>query len=90
MATDYQQKAGQGSAFPKQKTKDTQPDFQGEIVTPSGEKLEVSIWKKPMRSGGEFLSFSIKPPFVPQPKQNEPPQGEDMPEDDVPDFLKGK
>lgn len=82
MATDYQLKAGQGSAFPKTKTKDTQPDYQGEIVTPSGEKLEVSIWKKPMRSGGEFLSFAIKLPFSGgQPQQKA---------DDMPDFLRGQ
>jgi len=64
MATNYELKAGQGSAFPKTKTKDTQPDYQGEIVTPRGEKYEVSIWKKPMKNGGELLSFAIKEPFV--------------------------
>lgn len=76
---DYQMKNGQGSAFPKNKTKDTQPDFQGEILTPSGEKLEISMWKKPMRNGGEFFSISVKPPFVASQQQNT--------QDDMPDFL---
>lgn len=76
---DYQMKNGQGSAFPKNKTKDTQPDFQGEILTPSGEKLEISMWKKPMRNGGEFFSISVKPPFVASQPQNT--------QEDMPDFL---
>lgn len=76
---DYQMKNGQGSAFPKNKTKDTQPDFQGELLTPSGEKLEISMWKKPMRNGGEFFSISVKPPFVASQPQNT--------QDDMPDFL---
>ena len=82
MAQDYQMKAGQGSAFPKNKTKETQPDYSGELLTPSGEKLEISMWKKPMKNGGEFFSISVKPPFVPQRQQ------EDLPEDNTPDFLK--
>lgn len=76
---DYQMKNGQGSAFPKNKTKDTQPDFQGEILTPSGEKLEISMWKKAMRNGGEFFSISVKPPFVASQPQNT--------QEDMPDFL---
>lgn len=76
---DYQQKNGQGTAFPRTKTKDTQPDFQGELLTPSGEKLEISMWKKPMRNGGEFFSISVKPPFVASQPQNT--------QDDMPDFL---
>lgn len=77
---DYQMKNGQGSAFPKNKTKETQPDFQGELLTPSGEKLEISMWKKPMRNGGEFFSISVKPPFVASQPQNT--------QDDMPDFMK--
>lgn len=61
---DFQLKNGQGNAFPKNKTKDTQPDFQGEIITPSGERFELSMWKKPMRNGGEFFSISVKQPYV--------------------------
>lgn len=76
---DYQMKNGQGSAFPKNKTKETQPDFQGELLTPSGEKLEISMWKKPMRNGGEFFSISVKPPFVASQPQNT--------QEDMPDFL---
>ena len=80
MANDYQMKNGQGSAFPKNKTKDTQPDFQGELLTPNGEKLEISMWKKPMRNGGEFFSISVKPPFVAGQQQQQ--------QDDMPDFMK--
>ena len=76
---DYQMRNGQGSAFPKNKKKDTQPDFQGELLTPSGEKLEISMWKKPMRNGGEFFSISVKPPFVASQPQNT--------QEDMPDFL---
>ena len=61
---DFQLKNGQGNAFPKNKTKDTQPDFQGEIITPNGDRFELSMWKKPMRNGGEFFSISVKPPYV--------------------------
>ena len=82
MAQDYQMKAGQGSAFPKNKTKDTQPDFSGELLTPSGEKLEISMWWKAMKNDGKFLSISVKPPFVPQKQQD------DFPADNMPDCLK--
>lgn len=86
---DFQLKNGQGSAFPKTKTKDTQPDFQGEILTPSGEKFEISMWKKPMRNGADYFSISVKPPYVAN-QSNEvqlPPitsrgNDEDLPEDD--------
>ena len=81
MATNYELKNGQGSAFPKNKTKDTQPDFQGEMLTPNGEKLEISMWRKPMKNGGEFFSISLRPPFVPH-KQEAPI--DDLPEDGKP------
>lgn len=70
----YEMRNGQGSAFPKTKTKDTQPDFQGEMLTPSGEKLEISMWRKPMKNGAEFFSISVKPPFV----KDEPAAGKEV------------
>ena len=76
---DYQPKNGQGSAFPKNKTKDTQPDFQGEMLTPSGEKLEISMWRKPMKNGGEFFSISLRPPFVPTKQEAPANPFEDLP-----------
>ena len=64
---DYQQKNGQGAAFPKNKTNDRQPDYQGEILSPSGEKMEISIWKKVSAKGNEYLSIAVKEPFVATP-----------------------
>lgn len=61
--TDYQLRNGQGNAFPKTKIKESQPDFQGEIITPSGERFEISMWKKLTRTSQLWFSISIKEPF---------------------------
>lgn len=76
---DYQQKTGQGAAFLKSKTNERQPDYQGEVLSPSGEKMEISIWKKISTTGKEYLSIALKPPFV---------AGQQQPKDDMPDFMK--
>lgn len=51
-----------GAIFPKQKTKDTQPDFSGSCEI-DGEKKDIAIWKKTDRNGNPFYSFTIGDPF---------------------------
>lgn len=57
---DFKLKNGQGSAFRKNKSKDTQPDFKGEVLTPSGEMLEISMWEKKTQRGDVFYSISLQ------------------------------
>ena len=82
--SDYQLRNGQGSAFPEIKTKETQPDFQGEIVTPTGERLEISMWKKQMRNGADWFSISIKEPFKKEEAPSVTPLKTNPEEDDLP------
>lgn len=65
----YEEKAGQGAIFKNNKLKDTHPDYRGNIITPSGEKLEVSLWVKEAKSGTKYFSVSVQEPY----KKDAPP-----------------
>lgn len=70
----YELKPGQGTIFKNsKKEKETQPDYKGEIKTPSGELLEIALWVKEGKKG-KFFSASVKPPYVKEEtiKENEP------------------
>lgn len=79
----YELKPGQGTIFKNsKKTKDSQPEYRGEIVTPEGYKYEISLWVK-KGTNGSFFSCSIKEPYVKPEKTNEPenntPEPDDLP-----------
>jgi hypothetical protein len=60
----YELKPGQGTIFKNsKKEKENQPEYKGEIMTPSGEKLEIALWVKEGQKG-KFFSAAIKPPYV--------------------------
>lgn len=70
----YELKPGQGTIFKNsKKEKETQPDYRGEIITPSGEKLEIALWVKEGKKG-KFFSAAIKEPYKKEEtiKENEP------------------
>lgn len=59
----YEQKPGFGSFFRNtKKEKDTQPDYRGDICTPSGEKLEIAGWLKKDKNDRTFLSLKVQVP----------------------------
>lgn len=58
----YEQKPGFGSFFRNKKEKDTQPDYRGDICTPSGEQLKIAGWLKKDKNGNTFMSLKVEPP----------------------------
>ena len=59
--SNYQPKPGSGSIFKNErKEKESQPDYRGEILTPEGQALEISLWVKEGKKG-KFFSASVKP-----------------------------
>lgn len=58
----YEQKPGFGSFFRNKKEKDTQPDYRGDICTPSGEHLRLAGWLKKDKNGNTFMSLKVEPP----------------------------
>ena len=68
----YELKPGQGTIFKNsKKEKETHPEYKGEIMTPSGEKLEIALWVKEGKKG-KFFSAAIKPPYKKDETNNEP------------------
>lgn len=62
--SDYQTNPGNGAIFKNErKEKETQPDYRGDFVTPSGEALEISLWVKTSKSGKKYFSVSVKEPY---------------------------
>lgn len=87
----YEEKAGTGAIFKNNKLKDTHPDYRGSIITPSGEKLDVSLWVKEAKSGTKYFFVSVQEPFkkesAPSPTLMPKQQIEELPseiEDDLP------
>lgn len=59
--SNYETKAGQGSLFENShKSESKHPDMRGKLVTPDGQTLSVSGWKKTSKSGTEYLSLSCQ------------------------------
>lgn len=59
--SNYQPKPGSGSIFKNEKKADNHPDYRGEIVTPGGETLSLSLWVKEGKKG-KFFSVSVREP----------------------------
>lgn len=59
----YENKPGFGNLFQNKKKKsDKEPAMRGEVVTPSGELLEIAGWSKTDKNGGKFLSLKLQKP----------------------------
>jgi len=70
----YEHKNGQGSMFELTERKsDKSPHFNGMIVTPNGEHLQIAGWKKKSQGGKKYLSLSIS---VPREAKEEKPSSE--------------
>lgn len=80
----FELKNGTGFIFKnKNKTANIHPEYKGDIKTPSGELLTISLWVKD-GDNGKFFSASIQEPYKPeqkpQPKQSSPePKPDDLP-----------
>jgi len=57
-------KKGTGALFRNnRKTNEKQPDWTGNVVTPNGEELTISLWVRTSSKGTEYLSAAISEPF---------------------------
>lgn len=54
----WENKNNTGTAFSNNKTKDTQPDFKGELNV-EGKIYQMAVWKKVASNNKPFLSISI-------------------------------
>ena len=60
MATNYEQKPGQGSAFAnKDKTEDWHAPFRGKVMLPDGSLHYLDIWNKKTQAGDTWVSVKI-------------------------------
>jgi hypothetical protein len=60
MATNYEQKPGQGSAFlNKDKTEDWHAPFRGKVMLPDGSLHYLDIWNKKTQAGETWVSVKI-------------------------------
>jgi len=58
---EFELKNGTGTIFKNEKnTSDKSPNYQGEIKTPSGENLKLSLWVKQAKSGKMFFSVNVQ------------------------------
>ena len=61
----YEQKPGTGSIFKNErKAAENHPDYQGSIVTPEGQKYDLSLWVKKSQGGTSYFSVGVRPPYV--------------------------
>lgn len=54
-----------GTAFANNKTKDTQPDFKGELNV-EGKIWQVAVWKRTTKTDKPYLSMKIEMKGVPE------------------------
>jgi len=67
MATaKYEQKPGTIAVFSNDKEgNEKRPDWQGNLMTPDGQSLQVSLWVSESQKGLSYLSGKIQEPYVP-------------------------
>ena len=70
----YEYKEGSGSLFKNKKTKDTQPDMQGECKI-GGKIYRISAWTKEGKAG-KWLSLSVQ---LPRPVSRDSKTNDDPP-----------
>ena len=62
----FEMKPKGGTIFKNdKKTQPNHPDYRGEIMTPTGEKLSISLWVKD-GTKGKYFSASVDVPYVKQ------------------------
>lgn len=67
MATNYQQRPGQGSLFRNdKKTSDKHPSLKGKVMLPDGSLHWVSAWTKETSAGEKWISLQIGEPVAGQ------------------------
>ena len=63
-------KNNQGVLFKNEKTKDTQPDYNGEINV-EGKTMRIAIWRKQSSKGTVYLSVQVSEPRGKEEKREE-------------------
>ena len=65
-AAKYEQKPGTIAVFSNDKEgNEKRPDWQGTLMTPDGQSLQVSLWVSESQRGLSYLSGKIQEPYVP-------------------------
>jgi len=67
MANDkFEIENGNGSIFKNEaKSKDTQPDYWGEMKTPDGQTLKLALWVSTAKTGRKYFSLKAQIPQKP-------------------------
>ncbi|MDO9334960.1 MAG: hypothetical protein Q7T61_01035 [Caulobacter sp.] len=72
----YEKKPGDIAIFKeKNKTNDRAPDWKGDLITPSGEKLQIALWLK----SDTMLAGKVEPPRQREERQQEVSPPRDQP-----------
>lgn len=80
----YEQRPGSGTIFRNEhKTTDKHPEYRGSVLTPEGEKYDISLWVKKSQTGRSYFSVSLQEPYV----KSESDRGEVNNDDGVIDDL---
>ena len=58
----YEKKPGDISVFKNDKAEGNQPQYRGELLTPDGKPLTVSLWVKEGKNG-KFFAGKVQEPF---------------------------
>lgn len=64
-------KTNQGVLFKNEKTKDTQPDYNGEINV-EGKTMRIALWRKQSSKGTVYLSVQVSEPRDREEQREEP------------------
>lgn len=68
MATNYEHKPGQGSAFAnKDRTEDWHAPFRGKVMLPDGSLHYLDVWNKKTQAGDTWVSVKIGKAIAGQP-----------------------
>lgn len=64
MSDKYEAKPGTIAVFKADKgDNEKRPDYTGNIVTPKGEKLQVSLWITESQKGDKYFSGRVQEPY---------------------------
>jgi len=62
---EYKEGPGWGSAF-RRDAEGNQPQFTGTVLDPDGDELQIAVWVKTPRNGGQkYLRVHLEPPYRP-------------------------
>jgi len=59
----FELKEGGIAIFRNKKEKDTQPDYRGQLRTPTGQLWDVSLWAVTSQNGTVYLNGKVQEPF---------------------------